>query len=175
MGLSGFPPILGKMQPPPPLGGVRFFGWVGGWVGCGVQPSSAAAAVEVTTTVAAAESAFFWPEPQSPPMFIRGDWGRGMHGPRIMRAPCLFFVQVLYLTPLFCWVTAPMRCRVAELVPHFTLNALRAALYIVSLGLQVSNTTSLSGVQAGACVCHHSSSANERVWAPHSRDHLSMG
>ena len=29
--LSGFPPILGKVQVPL-QGGVRFFGWVGGWV-----------------------------------------------------------------------------------------------------------------------------------------------
>ena len=30
MGLSGFSPILGKMQVPPQGGGVRFVGWVGG-------------------------------------------------------------------------------------------------------------------------------------------------
>ena len=36
VGLSGFPPILGKVQPPPPKGGggVSFFGWVGGLLSC---------------------------------------------------------------------------------------------------------------------------------------------
>ena len=28
----------------------------------------------------------------------------------------------------------PVRCRVVELVPHFTLHALRTALYMLSLG-----------------------------------------
>ena len=29
----------------------------------------------------------------------------------------------------------PVRCRVVELVPHFTLHAVRTALYMLSLGL----------------------------------------
>ena len=60
--------------------------------------------------------------------------GSGTH-----RVP--FFIQIIYLTPLFCFFYSddlpdtivllcccPVRCCVAELVPRFTLHALRTAL-----------------------------------------------
>ena len=55
-----------------------------------------------------------------------------------------------------------MRCCVAELVPHFTPNALRTALCLLSFGLQLSNTMSLSWVRGGTLVFYNRSSANER-------------
>ena len=64
---------------------------------------------------------------------------------------------------LCCW---PVRCLVAELVPHFTLHALRTAWYMLSLGQQLSSTMSLSSVRAGTTVFYNRSSANEHLATP---------
>ena len=57
--------------------------------------------------------------------------GGGTH-----RAPTVQFFyldNLLDAMVLLCY--CPVRCRVAELVPHFNLHALRTALYMLFLGL----------------------------------------
>ena len=54
-------------------------------------------------------------------------WGSSTHGFILDNFPVLIFVL------LGC---CPLRCRVAKLVPHFTINTLRVALYMLSLGLR---------------------------------------
>ena len=52
-----------------------------------------------------------------------------------MRTVHLFYLDNLP-DPIVLLCCCPVRCRVAELVPHFTLHALRTALlYMLSLGL----------------------------------------
>ena len=48
-------------------------------------------------------------------------------------APCAHRALFLHAIVLPC--CCPVRCRVVELVPHFTLYALRTSLYMLSLGL----------------------------------------
>ena len=55
-----------------------------------------------------------------------------------VRARCICFNNLPVTIVLIC--CRPVRCRVAELVPHFTLHTLRTALYMLSLGLKLSNT-----------------------------------
>ena len=50
-------------------------------------------------------------------------------------------------------------------MPYLTLHALRTALYMLSLGLYLSNTMSLSWVRADIPVFYNRSSANEQVLA----------
>ena len=50
------------------------------------------------------------------------------------RAVHLFYFDS-FPDPIVLLCGCPVRCRVAELVPHFTLHALRTALYKLSFGL----------------------------------------
>ena len=55
--------------------------------------------------------------------------GSGTHGVRTVH---LFYLDNL-LDAIVLLCCCPVRCRVAELVPHFTLHALRTALYMLFL------------------------------------------
>ena len=65
----------------------------------------------------------------TPPLLQHG--GSGTHRMRIMHL--LYLDNLPDATVLLCCY--PVRCRVAELVPHFILHALWTALYMLSLGL----------------------------------------
>ena len=58
-------------------------------------------------------------------------WGSGMHYARTVHL--FYFDNLPDATVLLCY--CPERCRVAQLVPHFTLHAPRTALYMLFLGL----------------------------------------
>ena len=85
--------------------------------------------------------------------------GSGTHRARTVH---LFYLDNL-LDPVVFLCCCPVRCRVAELVPQFTLYAMRTALCMLSLGLLLISTMSLSWVRAGTHVFYNRSSANERV------------
>ena len=58
-----------------------------------------------------------------------GQKGSGAHCVCTVRAPCIFFFHNLP-DPMVLLCSCPMRCLVAELVPDFTLHALRTRLYM---------------------------------------------
>ena len=59
--------------------------------------------------------------------------GFGASGTRRARTVHHFCLDNL-LDAIVLLCCCPVRCRVVELVPHFTLHALRTALYMLSLG-----------------------------------------
>ena len=54
---------------------------------------------------------------------------------RTVQAPCIFFYLDDIPNTIVWLCSCTVRCCVAELVPHFTLHAMRTALYMLFLGL----------------------------------------